>query len=198
MIAKKSRQFIIAPILLASILLVVKMIPLAILFLTVSLFCLFFFRDPTREIGSEIVAPADGKIMEISESEGKTQISIFMNLFDVHVNRMPIDGKIVGIERIRGKHAMAFLPKAAENSRMKIDLETPIGKITLVQIAGVFAWRIVPYIMKGQMLMKGERIGLIRFGSRVDIFLPSQKTDVTVHLHQRVKAGFSTLALIKS
>ena len=197
MIAKKSLQFIISPILLALFFLAVKLIPLSILFFSFSLFCLFFFRDPTRKIGAEIVAPADGKIMDISESEGETRISIFMNPFDVHVNRMPIDGKIVGIERIRGKHSMAFLPKAAENSRQKIYLDTDIGKITIVQIAGVFAWRIVPYITKGQMLKKGERIGIIRFGSRVDIYLPSNKTDVSVHLHQKVKAGCSTLAHIK-
>jgi phosphatidylserine decarboxylase len=197
MIAKKSLQFIITPILLALLFWGVKLIPLTILFFSLSLFCLFFFRDPTRKIGSEIVAPADGRIMDISESEGKTRISIFMNLFDVHVNRMPVDGKIVGIERIRGKHSMAFLPKAAENSRLKIHLDTVIGEITIVQIAGVFAWRIVPYITKGQMLKKGERIGIIRFGSRVDIFLPSHKTDVSVHLNQRVKAGFSILAHIK-
>lgn len=197
MIAKKCLHFIISPILLALFFLVVKLIPLTILFFSFSLFCLFFFRDPTRKIGSEIVAPADGKIMDISESEGKTRISIFMNLFDVHVNRMPIDGKILGIERIRGKHSMAFLPKSTENSRLKVHLDTIIGKITIVQIAGIFAWRIVPYITRGQMLKKGERIGIIRFGSRVDIFFPSQKVDVSVHLHQRVKAGISTLAHIK-
>ncbi|MCJ7581777.1 MAG: phosphatidylserine decarboxylase [Candidatus Aminicenantes bacterium] len=197
MIAKKSLQFIISPILLAVFFWGVKLIPLSILFFSLSLFCLFFFRDPTRKIGSEIVAPADGRIMDISESEGETRIAIFMNMFNVHVNRMPIDGEILGIERIRGKHAMAFLTKASENSRLKIHLDTVIGEITIVQIAGVFAWRIVPYITKGQMLKKGERIGIIRFGSRVDIFLPTQKTEVSVRLHQRVKAGFSTLAHIK-
>jgi phosphatidylserine decarboxylase len=120
-----------------------------------------------------------------------------MNLFDVHVNRMPIDGKIVGIERIRGKHSMAFLRRAKENSRQKIHLDTAMGKITIVQIAGILAWRIVPYITRGQMLKKGEKIGIIRFGSRVDIFFPSQKVEVSVRLHQRVKAGSSTLAHTK-
>ena len=197
MIAKKSLQFILSPLLLALFFWVIKMIPLTIVFFSLSLFCLYFFRDPARKIGPGIVSPADGRIMDISEGEGKTQIAIFMNLFDVHVNRMPIDGKIVGIERIRGKHAMAFLPKSKENSRQKIHLDTVIGEITIIQIAGLFAWRIMPYIKKGQILKKGERIGIIRFGSRVDIFLPSQKVDVSALLNQRVKAGSSILAHIK-
>lgn len=198
MIAKKSLHIIFSPILLALFFWAVNLIPLTILFFFFGLFNLYFFRDPARRIGSEIVSPADGRIMDISESDGKTRISIFMNLFDVHVNRMPIDGKIVGIERIRGKHSMAFLRRATENSRQKMHLDTVIGKITIVQIAGILAWRIVPYITRGQMLKKGEKIGIIRFGSRVDIFFPSQKADVSVHLHQRVKAGSSTLAHTKS
>lgn len=197
MIAKKSLFFIISPIVFALLFLAVNLIPLAILFFCLGLFCVLFFRDPERKIGSDIVSPADGRIMDISESDGKTRISIFMNLFNVHVNRMPIEGKIVGIERIRGKHSMAFLRRSTENSRQKIHLDTKIGKITIVQIAGIFAWRIVPYIAKGQNLKKGERIGIIRFGSRVDIFLPSQKTEVSVNLYQRVKAGSSTLAVTK-
>ncbi len=197
MIAKKSLFFIISPIVFALFFWAVNLIPLAILFFCLGLFCVLFFRDPKRKIGSDIVSPADGRIMDISESDGKTRISIFMNLFNVHVNRMPLDGKIAGIERIRGKHSMAFLRKSSENSRQKIHLVTNIGEITIVQIAGFFAWRIVPYITKGQNLKKGERIGIIRFGSRVDIFLPSQKTEVSVNLYQRVKAGSSTLALTK-
>ncbi|MFC2160563.1 phosphatidylserine decarboxylase [Acidobacteriota bacterium] len=198
MIAKKSLPFILSPMLLASFFWIVNFIPLTILFFSLTLFCLFFFRDPKRNIGPEIVSPADGKIMDISDSDGKTQIAIFMSLFDVHVNRMPIDGRVIDIERIRGKHSMAFLPKSKENSRQKIYLDTVIGKITIIQIAGVFAWRIVPYITKGQMLKKGEKIGILRFGSRVDLLLPSQKVDVSIHLHQRVKAGSSILAHSKS
>ncbi len=197
MIAKKSLHFIISPFLFALFFWVMNLISLTILFFFLGLFCLFFFRDPARKIGSEIVSPADGRIMDISESDGKTRISIFMNLFNVHVNRMPVDGKIVGIERIRGKHSMAFLRKSTENSRQKIHLDTNIGEITIVQIAGFFAWRIVPYITKGQNLRKGERIGIIRFGSRVDIILPSRKTEVSVKVHQKVKGGSSTLALTK-
>ena len=163
---------------------------------------LIFFRDPERIIGAGIVTPADGKIVEISKeknsnSEEFTRISTFMNIYNVHVNRMPYDGKINDIFHLSGSHKPAFKKESDKNERLIIEINTRIGLIRVVQIAGTFARRIVPYINKGDNIKKGERIGIIRFGSRVDISIPSKKIkDLCVKIGDNVKAGEDSLAKI--
>ncbi|MDI6708676.1 MAG: archaeosortase A [Candidatus Thermoplasmatota archaeon] len=155
-----------------------------------------FFRDPERKIGGGIVAPADGKIIELEEAE-KTKISIFMRLWDVHVNRVPLACKVLKIVRKHGKYYPAYSNKAVENERVEFELETEIGVVKLVQLAGIFARRIECWVKENDILEKGQRIGMIRFGSRVELYLPAERIDLKVKLGDIVIAGESTIATIK-
>ena len=171
------------------------------LFLLTGIF-LAFFRDPKRNIGEGIVAPADGKIIEINTKKEDnnvdyTKISTFMNINNVHVNRMPLDGSIKDIVHLPGSHLPAFKKKSEGNERMIIAIDTKIGIVKVIQIAGTLARRIVSYIRKGDILKKGEKIGIIRFGSRVDIFIPSEKIKILyVKKGDKIKAGEDSIATI--
>ena len=154
------------------------------------LFCLNFFRDPKRlvpEGKNQIVSPADGKIIRIdTENEEFQIISIFLNVFDVHVNRMPITGTFSDVSYMKGKFLMAFDHNACdENERNIITIETAVGPIRLVQIAGLIARRIICYANKGKEMQIGDRLGFMRFGSRIDLILPN-KIKLKVKLGQKV------------
>jgi len=180
----------------------------AVLFTLVTLFVIWFFRNPERTVppgDNNVISPADGKIIDIREvdearilKKKMLKISIFMNLFNVHVNRLPCTGKVVDILYNPGKFVSANLDKASlENEQNAVVLETPAGeKIIFIQIAGLIARRIVCWLREGQYVKRGERFGLIRFGSRVDVYLPVG-TDVSVSLGDKVKAGESILARMK-
>jgi len=174
----------------------------SILMFMITGFFITFFRDPIRNIGKGIVAPADGRIQHISQSIDSnigecTIISIFMNLHNVHVNRMPLDGLIKDVVHIFGSHLPAFKKESERNERVIITIESDIGLVKLIQISGTLARRIVPYIKKGDRLKKGEKIGIIRFGSRVDIYLPSKKIEyINVKLGDRIRAGEKSIAKI--
>ncbi len=154
------------------------------------LFCLNFFRDPKRlvpEGKNQIVSPADGKIIRIdTENEEFQIISIFLNVFDVHVNRMPITGTFSDVSYKKGKFLMAFDHNACdENERNIVTIETAVGPIRLVQIAGLIARRIICYANKGKEMQIGDRLGFMRFGSRIDLILPN-KIKLKVKLGQKV------------
>ena len=180
----------------------------AVFFSLVTLFIVWFFRNPERSVPpgeKNVISPADGKIIDVREvqenrilNKRMLKISIFMNLFNVHVNRLPCTGKVVDIVYNPGKFVSANLDKASlENEQNAVVLETPAGeKIIFIQIAGLIARRIVCWLRKGQFVKRGERFGLIRFGSRVDVYLPVG-TDVRVSLGDKVKAGESILAVMK-
>ena len=179
----------------------------AFLFISFSLllltgFFLLFFRDPERNIGKGIVATADGKIREISSIKDSeigecTKISTFMNVYNVHVNRMPLDGTIKNIVHLSGSHIPAFKKESERNERVIVTINTEVGIVKIIQIAGTLARRIVPYVKKGDKLKKGEKIGIIRLGSRVDIYIPSNKTNtVNVKVGDMIKAGVNTIAEI--
>ncbi len=167
-------------------------------------FFLLFFRDPDRTIGDGIVIPADGRIREISNvvdpDVGKcTLISTFMNVYNVHVNRMPFDGIIEEVVHHPGSHLPAFKKESEKNERVVITIKTEIGIIKIIQIAGTLARRIVPYIKKGDTLKKGEKIGIIRLGSRVDVYLPSKSIKkICVKEGDIAKAGEDTIAEINA
>jgi len=166
----------------------------ASIFAAIGIFFMMFFRDPERKTGKGIVAAADGVIRDISDDGQSLNISTFMNVHNVHVNRAPISGKVVGIERVKGNFKPAFSGDAGENSRVNIDMETELGKIRIIQISGVFAYRIVPYISVGQTVEKGDRIGIIRFGSRVDVLFPSGTVTPSVKVGDKMLANITTLA----
>ena len=154
------------------------------------LFCLNFFRDPKRLVPegiNQIVSPADGKIIRIDTQDEEFQIvSVFLNVFDVHVNRMPITGTFSDVNYTKGKFLMAFDHNACdENERNIITIETAVGSIRLVQIAGLIARRIICYANKGEEMQIGKRLGFMRFGSRIDLILPN-KIKLKVKLGQKV------------
>ena len=178
------------------------------LFLLITIWVYYFFRDPDRySINDDayLVSPADGLITDISERSGPeelrlenttyTKISIFMNVFNCHVNRVPVSGKVEEIYYKPGKFLNASLDKASEENErnyFKIKSNRNGDEIILVQIAGLIARRIVCEVEQGQQLKQGERIGMIRFGSRVDIYFKNRK--VLAKLGQNIVAGESLLA----
>jgi phosphatidylserine decarboxylase len=200
MIAKGTIHLILTPFLLGIICLLmfprikILLFP-AIIFIIITVFFLVFFRDPERIIGDGVVAPADGKIMSVEENDS-IKVSTFMNLHNVHVNRAPFDGKIISIEHISGRHVPAYRKESDLNEKVVILMDTEIGRIKIVQIAGVFARRIVPYVKKGDVVMKGQRIGIIRFGSRVDLYLP-KNIEIIVKKGENVLAGKTSIGMIK-
>ena len=164
----------------------------------------WFYRDPDRTPpqGLDWVSPADGKIVEIIEGAedpyaGKTtKIGIFMNGFDVHVNRFPTEGTIEDIRYVPGKKWFAIAPKASEiNERLYVGVSTAYGRTTLVQIAGILARRIVYYKKCGNTLARGERYGMIKLGSKVDIYLPASVRPA-VKIGDMVKAGESIIGTV--
>lgn len=194
--------------LLTLILLYFDILLLAVFAFVLSLFTLFFFRDPARQgqvSEKSVLTPADGKIIEIRHLKDDknplggpaVKVSVFMSLFNVHVNRIPTAGKILEISHSPGKFFSANLDKASEeNENNRITLETGDGrKIVFVQIAGLIARRIVCWIKEGDHVRTGQRFGLIRFGSRLDVYLPDD-TRLIVQPRYKVKAGMTILGYL--
>jgi phosphatidylserine decarboxylase len=182
----------------------------ALAFAPLTLWCIAFFRDPERvtpEGEGLIVSPADGKLLPLSQAvpplelglgpEPRPRLSIFMDVFNVHVNRMPIDGQITALKYRKGRFFNASFDKASEhNERMSIRIRCEQSEATddlaVVQIAGLVARRIRCDLILGQHVRRGERFGIIRFGSRLDVYLPPGA--IVLAKDQRVKAGETVLA----
>jgi len=179
----------------------------ALIFLILFIFFLFFFRDPERKIpeGKDLIlAPADGKVILIRPfdnlefiSRGGTLVSVFMSLFDVHVNRVPISGSVKYFKYNPGKFLPAFKDKASlENEQTELGLENEHGKVVLKQIAGIIARRIVCNLKPGDLVKAGDRFGMIKFGSRLDLFLP-ENVQIKVKLNHRVRAGETIIGIFQ-
>ncbi len=167
-------------------------------FYLLAAFCLYFFRDPDRGIprGSVAVSPADGRVVQVKkEGPSLTRVSIFLNVFDVHVNRAPVAGKITEVLYKRGRFLVASKEAASiDNEQNTVTIECSDGvRVVFSQIAGLIARRIVFYKKPGDYVTMGERVGLIKFGSRVDVLLGPEWV-VAVGSGQRVSAGSSVLA----
>jgi phosphatidylserine decarboxylase len=169
----------------------------ALPFVILACFCLYFFRDPDRTIpsGPVAVSPADGKVVAVKEdAPGATRISIFLNIFDVHVNRSPIAGRIADVQYHKGEFLVASKEEAStQNEQNTITVEGDGTRVIFKQIAGLIARRIVFNSKVGDAVSAGERIGLIKFGSRVDVLL-GPEWQIAVRPGQRVQAGSSVLA----
>ena len=170
----------------------------AVPFFVFAVFCLYFFRDPERTIpeGPVAVSPADGKVMAVKlEDSRTTRVSIFLNIFDVHVNRSPVGGRISDVSYKKGQFLVASKESASiQNEQNIVTVETTDGvRLVFKQIAGLIARRIVFRKSVGDAVAKGERIGLMKFGSRMDVlFGPEWK--ILVQPGERVSAGSSILA----
>ena len=197
---------------LVSLILYFLYAPLGWIGLVLTLWCVYFFRNPDRvtpEREGLIISPADGIVQMIAEvsppeeldmgSEPVVRVSVFMNVFDCHVNRIPCDGRIGKLVYVPGQFLNASLDKASEENErqmVRIDLESG-AFIGAVQIAGLVARRIVCYLEEDQIVLAGERFGLIRFGSRVDIYLPHGAVSHAV-IGQKCVSGETVLADLKS
>ena len=176
---------------------------LAIALVLLAIWVAYFFRDPERE-GERgrhlVIAPADGKVVLISEVDEPTfmhgratRVSIFMNVFNVHVNRYPVSGVVRHVEYRRGKFVNAVGEQASlENEQRSVGLESDGQRVLVRQIAGLIARRIVTYSTEGESVRQGDRMGLIRFGSRVDVFVPSG-TPLRVQVGDLTIAGVTVL-----
>jgi phosphatidylserine decarboxylase len=162
-----------------------------------AVFCLYFFRDPERvpPEGPVAVSPADGKVVAIlTDSAASTRVSIFLNIFDVHVNRAPIAGNIKKVEYTKGRFLVASREIASSrNERNTVTIEGDGTSVGFAQIAGLIARRIVFYKKPGDQVAKGERVGLIKFGSRVDVFL-GPEWEIAVKMCEHVAGGSTILA----
>lgn len=203
-VAKDGFPIIIPVIFLGIILLGIANPVTALPFFLFGVFSIWFFRDPERRITHSpdaILSPADGKVIKIENvmdnkylnAEAK-KISIFMSIFDVHVNRIPFDGVVEEVRYNPGKFLVASLDKASEsNEQNAVIVHTEgKGKYAFVQIAGLVARRIVCRLKNGDTVKRGERFGMIRFGSRLDVYLPD-RVQVTVRVGEKVKAGETIL-----
>jgi phosphatidylserine decarboxylase len=178
--------------------------PYALPFYILAAFCLNFFRDPERQApeGPVAVSPADGKVVAIRPvASGAQRISIFLNIFDVHVNRTPIPGKVSCVSYKKGQFLPANKTEASDaNEQNVMTVAGVVGgvptSVMFKQIAGLIARRIICYKKPGDILEPAERIGLIKFGSRVDVFL-GPEWEITVQPGERVSAGSSVIARIR-
>lgn len=204
--AKEGWLFIGISSVLALAVLMLTNIVAALPFILIAIFVLQFFRDPAREIPQDenaILSPADGKIIAIEQVNDPYQnveslkISVFMNVFNVHSNRSPVDGEVVDVQYFAGKFLNADFDKASlENERNAVVVKMNNGyRITFVQVAGLIARRILCYTQVGNWLKRGERYGFIRFGSRVDLYLPLNAKPL-VNIGQKVKATETILATL--
>lgn len=170
----------------------------------IALFVLQFFRDPAREVPADrdvVLAPADGRVIAIEHAydpyaeRRALKISVFMNVFNVHSNRVPVDGTVEGVQYFPGKFFNADLDKASDaNERNAVVIRLADGTlISCVQVAGLIARRILCYVAPGAVVSKGQRFGFIRFGSRVDVYLPVDMRPEVI-IGEKVKAAVSVLA----
>ena len=180
----------------------------AIFFTILSGFMVFFFRDPSRQIpdvAGAVLSAADGRVVAITPVEGvdeyvgdaATRITVFLSVFNVHVNRIPIAGEVDVVERRPGSYKVAFAEDASEkNEQSVIGIRQGETKRVVKQIVGILARRIVCYLQPGQQVELGKRFGLIRFGSRVDLIVPDT-VDIRVNIGDRVRGGETVMGVIQ-
>lgn len=156
---------------------------------------LVFFRDPERSTGEGLVAPAHGRVLAVEEEGDMVRVSTFMGPFDVHVVRAPLEGRVTSARRGGRGFQKAYRPEAGHNVQLELGFSDGTEPFTVVLVSGWFARRIVPYVAEGDRAERGSRIGLIRFGSRVDVLVPRGRFRIVVVPGARVRAGSSSLGV---
>ncbi|HTT72909.1 MAG TPA: phosphatidylserine decarboxylase [Thermoplasmata archaeon] len=168
----------------------------AALGLTAALLAFFavFFRDPERRPGDGIVSAADGRVREVATEGDRLLVSVFMNVTNVHVNRLPLDATFDRIDTAGSGHRPAYRPDADRNVARRYSLSTALGPVEVVQRTGILARRLVAFVRPGDRRAKGARFGMIVLGSRVDVLLPAARCAAAVKVGDRVRAGTTTIA----
>lgn len=175
--------------------------PLSVIFYLLAVFCFFFFRDPNLTINADekfILSPCNGTVLDVIENEnGQTEVRVFMSVFNVHLQRAPISGTVKSVEHKPGKFLKAHLPQACiENEQNIITIENKNGTYIVKQVAGVLARRCVAWVKSGDVIKQGDKIGVIKFSSQVDLIMPAGY-DVRVKVGDKVTSGLSIFAIIK-
>jgi len=198
---KEGYYFGVPPLLLGGVSYLLHWTVAAVVLVLLALFVFSFFRDPERVIPSEpgaVVSPGDGRVVVVTEEENEgrpgKRVSIFLAVWNVHVNRSPAAGTITRLEYRPGKFLAAMRERASvENEQNVFTLSTDAGEMVFKQIAGLIARRVVSWKKQGERVARGERIGLVRFGSRVDLWVPKE-AEIVVKVGENVKGGSSVLA----
>jgi phosphatidylserine decarboxylase len=169
---------------------------LGLFLLAVALVVFFavFFRDPERIPGAGIVSAADGRVRAVVREGDLWRISVFMNVTNVHVNRFPVEGRVESIETTGAGHRPAYRPDAGHNVQRSYRLSTSVGPVEVIQMTGILARRLVSFVSVGASGRKGDRLGMIVLGSRVDVLVSAVRATPTVEVGERVHAGTSTIA----
>jgi phosphatidylserine decarboxylase len=203
-VAREGWLFIVGPAVIAAGLALLGRRKTALPFAAASLASLGFFRDPERvvpDVAHAVLSPADGRVTGVDEAVDpfvgpSVRVSIFLSPLDVHVNRAPIAGMVVNTSYMRGRFLAAYDPQAGEvNERCALNMQGDTARVTVVQIAGIAARRIVCRVGAGDKLNAGERFGLIRFGSRTDCYMP-RGTSVKVQVGDRVTGGVTIIGVL--
>ncbi len=198
-VAREALPFFLGLVGIAAAAWLIGWLPVALGALFAAFLVLSFFRDPERATAAEpgvVLSPADGRVVAIEPAaEGRgPRISVFLSIFNVHINRVPVTGRVVAVERIPGRFRAAFRGDASRvNARVAVRIDTPYGPVECVQITGLVARRIVCRLQPGDEVVAGERFGLIQFGSRMDVGLPAAAT-VLVEVGGRTRAGVTPVA----
>ena len=204
-VAAEGWPFILPPAAAACIMAAMGWVGAAAGFAVLALAFLAFFRDPDRtapDLPGAVLAPADGRVMVITEALDPwvgpaVRVSIFLSPLDVHVNRAPVGGLVKNVEYVAGRFLAAYRPEASEqNERCAVSLDGDRARVTVTQISGVLARRIVCRVRPGDSLRAGQRYGLIRFGSRTDLVLP-RGTELRVRVGERVRGGESVMGVLR-
>lgn len=170
----------------------------ALLFGGLTAFFAVFFRDPNRPVGAGIVAPADGRIRSVEAIGDRVRVSIFMNVTNVHVNRCPLEGRVTSVGEAGRGHAPAYSVRSDRNVQRRYGLATEVGPAEIVQITGSIARRLVSFVAVGASLGKADRFGMIILGSRVDLYLPLDRVEISVRPGDRVRAGTTSIGRVRS
>jgi phosphatidylserine decarboxylase len=204
-VAAEGWPFILPPAAAACIMAAMGWVGAAAGFAVLALAFLAFFRDPDRtapDLPGAVLAPADGRVMVITEALDPwvgpaVRVSIFLSPLDVHVNRAPVGGLVKNVEYVAGRFLAAYRPEASEqNERCAVSLDGDRARVTVTQISGVLARRIVCRVRPGDTLRAGQRYGLIRFGSRTDLVLP-RGSELRVRVGERVRGGESVMGVLR-
>lgn len=199
-IVKEGIPFVLVPLVIAAIFGAFQLWPASIIFVFIAAFMLYFFRDPKRNIpmgDGLIVSAADGRVTRIEESDNSKLVSVFLSPLDVHINRSPIGGAIRSITYTKGKKMPATSNDASFlNERNSLVIEGDAVTVTCTQIAGILARRIVCWPKAGDNLERGQKFGLIKFGSRTDILMPGN-FELAVKIGDRVRGGETIIAKVK-
>ncbi|HWP97850.1 MAG TPA: phosphatidylserine decarboxylase family protein [Syntrophomonadaceae bacterium] len=204
LIAREGWIFVATPAIITVVLLFTPYYRWSLIPLVLTLFCTFFFRNPERRAEAHkglVLSPADGTVMEVKRVQESSylqgealQVRIFLSIFNVHINRSPLDGQVEWVERSGGLFLPAYKPEAGEkNARNCLGIVSEYGKVLVIQITGRIARRIVCWVKPGDVLQSGERFGLIRFGSCTELFLPTTAS-IEVARGDKVRGGETVIA----